>query len=412
MDSPPRIAIIGGGPAGLTLGVLLHQQNIPFTIFELRPEPTNEELENLSGMLDLHQESGLAALKECGLYEDFLPLTGECSQDFIVADRTGSVLYTHGGGDGLRPEISRNNLAKLLSRNIPSANIKWGHKLISATRRTTPTHVETELDFGVHGKQAFDLVIGADGAWSKVRGLLTNVQPQFTNMYIITLTIKNITSKYPHLAKLVGTGSFSSLGKKHGVMSQRGPIDSSRLYLWLTIPDEDFGASSGVAGKPATVAKQKLFSDDALLGTFTGLSKELVETACDEEARSGENLDIRALYALPHGTSWEHAPGVTLLGDAAHVMLPNGEGVNAAMFDALMLFKAIQKSYETSGKDVDLFYQTFDPLLQDYETGLVERAKKLGKETDELIGQMFGSEDTAQDFAQFFRNIAEEGPEE
>ncbi|KAL1849892.1 hypothetical protein VTK73DRAFT_9794 [Phialemonium thermophilum] len=63
----PRIAIVGAGPAGLTLGRLLYLQGIPATIYERRPEPTAEDLAKPCGMLDLHAESGIAALRDCGL---------------------------------------------------------------------------------------------------------------------------------------------------------------------------------------------------------------------------------------------------------------------------------------------------------------------------------------------------------
>jgi 2-polyprenyl-6-methoxyphenol hydroxylase-like FAD-dependent oxidoreductase len=76
-SSPPRIAIIGGGPSGLTVGLLLHKRGIPFTIFELRQRLTDEELAKPSWMLDLHEESGIAAIKECGLYDEFIKLTSE-----------------------------------------------------------------------------------------------------------------------------------------------------------------------------------------------------------------------------------------------------------------------------------------------------------------------------------------------
>ncbi|RFU28606.1 hypothetical protein B7463_g7738, partial [Scytalidium lignicola] len=413
MPSQPRIAIVGGGPAGLTMGVLLHKHCIPFTIFELRQKPTEEELAQPSGMLDLHEGSGLAVIKECGLFDTFVPLTGECTEDFIIAERNGNILHTVNGG-GRRPEISRNNLTKLLLGSLPTESMKWGHRLFSATRPVTSGYGETELDFGTHGKHIFELVVGADGAWSEVRKLLTDVKPHYTGMQNVTITIRNITKKYPHLAKLVGSGSFSALGNKQAVISQRGPIDSSRIYLWLTIPDETFATTSGLAGRPASGAKDKLlFGDDALLGTFGTLLKELVATACDEESADnpGANPDIRALYTLPHGSSWGHQPGVTLVGDAAHLMLPNGEGVNLAMFDSLLLSQGIIKAYETARNDSDSFKSTFGPLLREFEANLVERAKEAGNDTEDLIGKMLGTDDAAYDFANFLRSAAHQQSE-
>jgi 2-polyprenyl-6-methoxyphenol hydroxylase-like FAD-dependent oxidoreductase len=386
------------------MGLLLHQHKIPFTIFELRNKPTDKELAKPSGMLDLHEESGLAVLKECGLYDDFLPLTGECTEDFIVAKKDGNVLFTAEGGNS-RPEISRNNLTKLLLRNLPAENIKWDHRLFSAT--AAPDHSSTELDFGTHGKHIFDLVIGADGAWSKVRAALTDLKPRYTGMQNITLTIKHITKKYPQLAKLVGSGTFSALGNGHAVLSQRGPMDSARIYVWFSNLDEDFASASGLAGNPASSAKEKLIQDEKLLGTFGPVIKELVATACDEEAADNPDstLDIRALHKIPHGSAWEHRPGLTLVGDAAHLMLPNGEGVNFAMLDSLLLSQAIVKAHANGA---DGFQSAFDPLLKEFETSLVERAKKIGEETDGLIGMMFGGEDAAEGFAKFFRDMVEQ----
>ncbi|KAI1134939.1 salicylate hydroxylase [Hypoxylon sp. FL0543] len=409
MPSQPRIAIVGGGPAGLTMGVLLQKHHIPFTIFERRPKPTREELAEPSGMLDLHEGSGLEVIKECGLYDEFIPLTGECSEDMILTDRNGNVLYKVPGNRS-SPEISRNNLSSLLLSRIPPENVKWSHRLLSAVKPSPSNPSETELDFGIHGKHTFDLVVGADGAWSRVRNLLTTTRPYYTGKQTVTFTIKHISAKYPHLAALVGSGSFSAMGNRHAVVSQRGPLDSARVYLMLTHPDKDFGASSGLAEKPASAAKDALLGDDALLGSFGPLVKDLVATACDEEAADhpGANLDIRPLHALPYGTAWAHQQGVTLVGDAAHVMLPNGEGVNQAMFDALLLCRAVVEAYEAAGGDVGAFNSAFDPLLKEYETALVQRAVETGKDTEVLIEHMFGNDDAAYSFADFLKKAVEQ----
>ncbi|KAF7589553.1 hypothetical protein BBP40_004176 [Aspergillus hancockii] len=401
-SSLPKIAIIGGGPAGLTTGLLLHNRGIPCTIFELRQKPTDEELAKPCGVLDLHEESGLAAIKECGLYDQFLQLAGECSEAQKVSDKDGNILYADEGELSERPEISRHALTRLLSSCLPAESIKWGHKL-STVSSTAPNGV-TELDFGPHGKQTFDLVIGADGAWSQVRNLLTDVKPQYAGSQCITVTIRQITTKYLHLAEFVGSGSFSALGLRHGVMSQRGPQDSARIYIFLTTADEHFAL--GLAGQTAAAVKDRLLNDDALLGRWGPAIKELVTVACDEEVADnpGASVDVKPMYMLPIGTSWEHNPSATILGDAAHLMCPwAGEGVNLAMWDSLLLARAIIKAYETASGDSASFRASLSPLLKEFEVDMVARAKEKAEETSGN-GQMMFGEDGAKAFVDFFQS--------
>lgn len=402
-----RIAVIGCGPAGLTLGLLLHKRNIPFTIFELRQKPTDEELAKPSGMLDLHEESGLAAVRECGLFDQFLQLTGECSEAQKVLDKDGNILHTDEGELSNRPEIARHALIKLLNSHLPAESIQWGHKLLSAASSTTASGAkEIELDFGPHGKQTFDLVIGADGAWSKIRSLLTDVKPHYAGSQNITTTMRQVTAKYPHLAAFVGRGSFAALGLRHGVMSQRGPQDSARIYIFLTA-DERFPVSSGLAGQTAAAAKDLLLNNEALLGRWSPTIKELVAVACDEESADnpGAALDIKPLYMLPIGTSWEHKASATLIGDAAHLMCPwAGEGVNLAMWDSLLLAHAITQAYEAAGQDAASFQSTLDPLMNKFEVDMVARAKEKAEDTYSN-GQMMFGEDGAEAFAAFFRSV-------
>lgn len=356
-------------------------------------------------MLDLHEGTGLKAIRELGLYDKFMPLTGECTEDFLLHDRDGSCLKAT-IGERSRPEISRNNLTRLLLSQFPESSIQWEHKLLKATRASPDVDVRLEFSNGVTASSS--IVVGADGAWSKIRVLLGGVQPHFTGTHLVTTTIRNITANYPHLAKLVGSGSFCSLGNRHGVFSQRGPIDSARLYLWLTM-DEGAKIAKTMACKTAAEAKHDLLSPEGPLGAFGDNVKELVSAACDEETKDspGELLDIRQLHTLPYGSTWEHQTGVTLIGDAAHLMLPNGEGVNFAMLDALVLAEALERA---AGKPTTPCRAALDPLLLQFEKDMMERAIKTGKDTDQLIGLMLGGNEAAHDMLRFFESHGKPGP--
>ncbi|KIV84880.1 hypothetical protein PV11_00631 [Exophiala sideris] len=405
----PRIALVGGGPASLTVGNLLQKSNIPFTIFELRPKPTEEDLAKPVGMLDLHEESGLAALEACDLLNDFHAHTGVCSESQIIANKEGHVIYTDDGGATTRPEISRNSLTKILLDRLPPDSVKWEHKLVATSRTTTSSgNTEIELDFGKNGKHTFDFVIGADGTWSRVRNLLTDTKPIYAGWQLITVTIRHITKKYPDLAQYVGTGSFMCLGQRHGVLSQRGLQDSARIYICLTTPDEHFGETSGLNNGTPAEAIAKLLNDDALLGQFGPQVKELVRTACDEETKDDPEtkLSIMPLYMLPIGHSWEHKPGATVIGDAAHVMCPwAAEGVNLAMHDAREVSEAIIKACETVPQDAAPFQRTLDPLVEEFERTMAERAKEKAEETYSNGQVMFGSDDGATAMAEWMTSM-------
>lgn len=441
MASSPRIAIIGGGPAGLTLGLLLHKHNISFAIFERRPKPTPSDLAKPSGSLDLHDESGLAALKECGIYEDFLKLTGECSEAQKVADKDGTIVYADKGELSERPEISRHALTNLLTENLPAESIKYEHKLFAVSRSTNSnsnSETEVELDFGAQGKQSFSLVIGADGAWSRVRNALTDTKPYYTGTQVITATIPNITNTYPHLSSLVGQGSFSALAYRHGVMSQRGSGDSARIYIFISLPDqEDYAKTSGWESADFKSIKNQLLTDEKLFGLFGEKIKDLVSVACDEEAKMASSstntntdpdsistpnpststetppdikpnpIPMKPLYTLPPNTSFAHDPtaSTTAIGDAAHLMPPwAGEGVNLAMWDSLLLSHAIVKAFKQSQTEGASFRTAFDPLLSTFETEMFARA---GEKAEETVGngQMLFGEDGAKAFKEFFESV-------
>jgi hypothetical protein len=283
--SPPRIAIIGAGPSGLTLGALLHKRGVPFTIFELRPRPTEADLASVSSMLDLHEQSGLAAIRACGLYDEFLPLTAECEQGSRVLDMDGNLRHASMGGGG-RPEISRHNLTRLLLSRIPEEAVRWESKLRGAKQLEDGAVL---LEFGEEeGTHAVDLVVGADGAWSKVRrALIPDAStPRYTGVQNLIVTAMQIGARFPHLAEMVGKGTMFSLGTSHQCASHRGSQDSCRLHLSVKTDEEDFVRARGLEGKTAAEVGSVYLADEKMYGKWGEKMKELIRTVCDEDTRA------------------------------------------------------------------------------------------------------------------------------
>lgn len=410
----PKIAIAGGGPAALTLGALLHQRSIPFKIIDLRPKPTAAELDQPSGMLDLHVESGQAAIRACGLWDKFLPLTADCEESMVVADKDGTVLHADEGGLASRPEIARHNITRLMLEVVPQEAIHWKHKILSARREdesTGKTTLELQNNQGEIVSDTFDLVVGADGAWSKVRALLTDIKPEPSKLHYVTLIIKNISTRFPALAKLVGKGTYMALANGHGLASQRGPQDSSMVTFFINDSDVGVDHVAKLTELTAAELRRALLEDDRLFGEYGPKLKELANTAFDEEIMergTRAKLDIKPLVALPAGYQWESKSGVTLIGDAAHVMLPTaGEGVNCAMWDALDLSEIIIQAWEQAHHGPWTFREVLDPLMRDFEEKMLTRSGEFSREAAGNAEMMFGK-DGAQGMMNFmaeaFRN--------
>ena len=296
-------------------------------------------------------------------------------------------------------------------QNVPSDIIKWNHKIttVRRNRNTATGATEITFDLGAKGAAAYDFVFGADGAWSRIRKLLSDTQPFYSGAQYMMATMRHVSTEYPHLAKLCGSGSLCALGGGNGIMTQRGPQDSIRLYAAVSTPHENWAVAAGPIGKSASEVKRALLGDNKLFGKWALALQDLLATACDEETKDnpGCEADIRPYYMLPVGHRWKHRTGVTLVGDAAHLMTPwAGEGVNLALWDSLDLAHVLAAVPEAA--DAAAWQATLEPRMREFEEAMLARAQVKAEET--LRNKdMFLSENGARMMADFFKVYKEMG---
>jgi len=319
----------------------------------------------------------------------------------IVASKDGTIRFKDDGHGSERPEISRNALSSLLLSSVPSRLIKWETKVLSiAPSSEGKKRIVNYEQGGKEQSEEFDLVIGADGAWSKTRAAIPGAKkPFYSGISCLTLTIPHLSTQYPQLAEMVGKGMFTVLGDGKGLMTHRGSMDSVRTYLMLSSKEDGFLRDSGLEGKSGAEMKEKLLGDESLFKGWGDKLKTLIAAGCDSE--KGE-VEARPLCMLPIGNTWTHTPGLTLVGDAAHLMTPfAGEGVNCAMLDALELSQAIL-GRATEGEKSE---NGLDEAVRGFEKQMWERSQGIAQGTYDNLKMMFEDENAPDSLVNFFESM-------
>ncbi len=317
------VTIVGAGLGGLTLARVLHVHGIPATIYEAEPSAAAR---TQGGQLDIHQHNGQLALEAAGLTGEFRAIIHEGAEASRMLDQRGAVLFEEpDNGTAGRPEVLRGDLRRILIESLPAGTIAWGKKLSVVSARGDGRH---ELSFADGSAVTSDILVGADGAWSKVRPLLSDAEPEYVGATFIETYLYDADERHPAAAAAVGDGALYALTPGTGITAHREAGDILHTYVQLIRPAEWV---AGIDFTDAAAATARVAAE------FGGWAPEL--TALITE---GETAPVpRMIYTLPDGHRWDRLPGVTLLGDAAHLMPPAGEGANLAMFDGAELGLAI-----------------------------------------------------------------------
>jgi 2-polyprenyl-6-methoxyphenol hydroxylase-like FAD-dependent oxidoreductase len=200
------------------------------------------------------------------------------------------------------------------------------------------------------------LLVGADGAWSRIRPLLSDAKPEYVGISFIETYLFDADARHPASAKTWVTGPFSPSRRAKAFSPTARPTApctptsqsaSRRVDRWHRLH------------QPATAIAR-------VAAEFDGWAPELTALITD-----AETAIPRTINALPIEHRWQRVPGVTLLGDAAHLMSPfAGEGANLAMYDGAELGKAIASHLDD-----------IEAALSEYEEALFLRSAKAAAES-------------------------------
>ncbi|AUD05827.1 FAD-dependent oxidoreductase [Spirosoma pollinicola] len=358
-----KIAIIGGGPGGLTLARLLQLKGATVNVYE---RDLNRAVRVQGTRLDLHAESGLKALEYARLTDAFKKnYIPDNDRTRVVDEHTKVFFDQHNGetagdfGDEwFRPEIARGSLRTILLDSLQPNTVVWNSHIVSLE----PIDNMFQLLFQNGNTVSADIVIGADGANSKIRQFVTPIRPFYSGVTILQGGIDKPETNAQKIHDFFKEGKIMALGDSKTITVVSDKVNGNLEFGLSWKADANWVADSGIDfnnGKQVAKWFKKEFAN------WDSIWHELVEAE--------NTLFIpRPQYCMPLDQYWKAKPNITLLGDAAHWMPPfAGEGVNMAMLDALELSESL-----TNEKFTDL-----TSAVAHYEKQMFARFAHIGKLT-------------------------------
>ena len=344
-----KIAIVGGGPGGLTLARLLQIKGADVTVYE---RDLNKDVRVQGATLDLHEESGLAALQKAGLMDAFKANYRPGAEKTRVTDNNATIFYDEHteereevfGGKYSRPEIDRGPLRTILLESLQPNTIVWDRHFVSMAKHNDGWQLHFKNETSAYA----DIVIGADGANSKIRPYITSIKPFYSGVSAVEGNVYHSETTAPNIHQLLKGGKiFAFGGGKDLIVSSKG--DGSLAFYASYKTGESWLKNCGIDFADKT---QVLSWFNAAFSAWSDVWHELFENAALP-------FIPRPIYCMPLDQTWEALPNLTMLGDAAHLMPPfAGEGVNMAMLDALELSECLDFS------DIPMSIATYEKQMR------------------------------------------------
>lgn len=375
-----QIAIVGGGPGGLTLARLLELKGVRINVYE---RDADKNTRQQGATLDLHEGSGLEAIKKAELEKEFYANYRPNAGRIRVLDNKATIhLDDHikNEFDDSRPEIDRGSLRDILINSLKEETIIWDSQFLSMEKQNTGWLLHFK-----NGKSFYaDIVIGADGANSKIRSYITDIKPIYSGITIVEGNIYNAEKHTPKLWSLIKGGKIFAFGDEQSLILSTKGEGSLSFYTgckvaenWVEQSNIDFNS------------KEQVFSwFKTTFGSWNDIYQELF--ASDEMW-----FIPRPQYHFPLDQSWTTLSNLTMIGDAAHRMPPYaGEGANMAMQDAFELAECL-----TSNKFADI-----QIAIAYYEKQMLKRASEVTQMTLNSI-EILHSDDPINQMLSMFNEV-------
>ncbi|MDE1193186.1 MAG: NAD(P)/FAD-dependent oxidoreductase [Arachidicoccus sp.] len=370
-----QIAIVGGGMAGLTLARLLQLKEVNVKVYE---RDFDQSVRVQGSTLDLHEGTGLEAMKRAGLLEEFYKYHRPDASKMVVVDRFLNIKFNeHDFAKTMaekRPEIDRPPLRDILLHSLQPNTVVWDSQFVSMEKEGDGWLLHFKNGTSTYA----DLVIAADGANSKIRPYLSDVPPIYSGVTLIQGDIDDAeksASKLFSFSKIMAFDDEKMLG-----FSTKG--DGSIMFIAAFKCPENWLAQSNIN-----------FNNKAEV--FTWFKTEFSNWSNDwYEFFTNGNVQCtpRPQYFFPFDQSWETQGNLTMIGDAAHRMPPfAGEGANVAMQDSFELAEVL-----TNG-----IFPDIKTAIADFEKDMVARGADATKETLKNMEVMF-SKNGLQQMVAFF----------